>query len=475
MEEIRRGKLYEDIAEKVALLIERGILAPGDRIPSIRDMSRDLGVSINTVKESYWYLENKNYIEAVPQSGYYVRHQAQKRIDTPHEPDLNPREVSLCRIYSAFKEKGGCGPSTELGVALVANSLWPSGKLYRYFQEALRQHNNEALDYCMVPGLRQLREQIALYLVRSGLSVAPNDIIITSGCSEAIFLALSSICAPGDTVVVESPCYFNLLLLCERLNLQVVEVPLAPEGMHLETLEFVLDTYPVKAVISIPSFQNPTGILMSDTKKERLVRILESREIPLIEDEVYSEIHYSAKSPIACKSFDRTGNVLFCSSFSKTIAPGMRVGWIVPGKYYRDIEELKNLVNLGTPALAQMAIARYLADGSHERHLKKLRGQLERYMKEMRGAVLEHFPEGTRVSEPQGGFVLWVEMPQKVDSLRLYHEMLEHNIILAPGSMFSMNSKFNNYMRLNAGNWNRQIHDLVALIGARVKEMAAAE
>jgi len=145
------------------------------------------------------------------------------------------------------------------------------------------------------------------------------------------------------------------------------------------------------------------------------------------------------------------------------------------GKILRDIEELKNLVNLGTPALAQMAIARYLADGSHERHLKKLRGQLERYMKEMRGAVLEHFPEGTRVSEPQGGFVLWVEMPQKVDSLRLYHEMLEHNIILAPGSMFSMNSKFNNYMRLNAGNWNRQIHDLVALIGARVKEMAAAE
>lgn len=472
MEEIRRGKLYEDIAEKVALLIERGILSPGDRIPSIREMSRDLGVSINTVKESYWYLENRNYIEAVPQSGYYVREISTKNIVNENEPDINPHEVSLCRIYSALREKGIDDCRTELGVALVSDELFPSGKLYRYFQDALRQHNNEALDYCIPPGYRPLREQIALFLVRMGLSVSPHEIIITSGCSEALFLALTVICSPGDTVVVESPCYFNLLQLCEKLSLQVVEVPLAPDGMHLETLEFVLDSYPVRAVISIPSYHNPTGILMSDEKRKSLVDMLVRRNIPLLEDEVYSELHYSGKLPVACKSFDENGNVLFCSSFSKSIAPGMRVGWIIPGKYYREVEELKNLSNLGSPALPQMAVSRYLADGCHERHLKKLRQHLCRYMKEMRAAIIDNFPQGTQVSDPDGGFVLWVEMPLNVDSFRLYQEMLKDNILLAPGSMFSMNSKFSNYLRFNAGSWNRKIHDLVVKIGNRVKEIA---
>lgn len=471
MEEIRKSRLYEDIADKVALLIERGILSPGDRIPSIRDMSRDLGVSINTVKESYWQLETRNYIEAIPQSGYYVKEKPQIHHAEAAQPDLNPKEVSLCRIFAAFREKGICSANTELGIALVDKSLWPSARLYRYFQEALRHHNNEALDYCMVPGYRQLREQIALNMMKSGLTVSPDEILITSGCSESIYVALSVICKAGDTVVVESPCYFNLLQLCERLSLQIVEVPVASDGMHIETLEFVLDSYPVKAVITIPSFQNPTGVLMSPEKRELLVRILETREIPMIEDEIYSEIYYSGRMPPACKSFDRTGNVLLCSSFSKTIAPGLRVGWILSGRFHKQIENNKHQLNLGTPALPQMAIARFLADGCLERHLRKLRVQLARYSKEMRQAILAHFPDGTEVSDPSGGFILWVKMPERVDALKLYHEMLEQGILLAPGSMFSMNSKFDNYLRFNAGSWNREANELVMKIGRRVCEI----
>ncbi len=473
MEELKKAKLYEEIAEKVALLIDRGILSAGDRIPSIRDMSRDLGVSINTVKESYWYLENKNYIEAVPQSGYYVRKKTSGKVAAANDLNLNPEEVSLCRIYSAFREKGVCTPSTGLGVALIDGSLWPSKKLYRYHQEALRQHSNEALEYCMAPGYRPLREQIAFHLLRSGVSVAPDEIIVTAGCSEAIFLALSAICSPGDTIAVESPCYFNFLQLCESLSLQIVEVPVAPDGMHLETLAFVLDSYPVKAVITIPSYQNPTGALMGESKRERLVKMLAAREIPLVEDEIYSELYFDVKTPPACKAFDTDGNVLLCSSFSKTIAPGLRVGWIVPGKYYRQLEKFKNQINLGTPALSQIAIARYLADGCHERHLKKTRARLAENMREMRQAVLRHFPEGTSVSDPGGGFVLWVEMPDRVDSLRLYREMLEDEIILAPGCMFSMNSKFRNYLRFNAGNWSREVYVLVEKIGNRVRQVVS--
>ncbi len=457
----------EMVTKRILNLIRTGALKEGDRIPSIRQLSRELKVSINTVKEAYWKLESRNYIVAVPQSGFYVKKQpADIGIDKTVDPRyLNPQDVSLCRIYGAFQNMGQCTPEISLAIASLAPDLRPTAKMGRFFAQALREQELESFNYLMTPGHIALRQQIARLGLSCGLELSPEQIVITNGCHEAVFLALMAVCQPGDTVVLESPIYFNLLQLLQHLKLKIIEIPSSNvNGIHLNTLRFVLENHSVKAVFSISNVNNPLGFSMPKEKKKALVSLLDEYGIPLIEDDIYGDLGFKQRAH-PCKSFDSKDNVLLCSSFSKTIAPGLRVGWIVPGKYYDQVVKTKTLLNISTASMNQIAMARFLIDGGYERHLRGLRKTLSANVSAMRAAILKYFPKGTLVSRPSGGYLLWIVMPKGIDAEVIYHKALKQGILIAPGHLFSIKPHYTHCMRLSAGIWNPRVEKAIRVIG----------
>ncbi len=458
---------YDQVADKIQNLIRNGILKEGEKLPSMRQLCTELNVSMNTVKEAYWKLEKQSIIEAVPQSGFYVKKQSHRKIESSvADPSLmDPQKISLCQIYGAFQSSGVFSPGINLGIANVDPELWPSEKLGKYMQEAVRYHDNDSFSYIMSPGYPELRKQIARLGLAGGMNLSPDEIIITNGCHEAIFLSIMAICKPGDTVVFESPVYFSSLNLLKHMDLKLIEVPSRPEdGVNLDTLKFILENHKVKAMFSIPNFNNPMGFTMPDEKKRGLVKLLAEHDVVLIEDDIYGELYFE-KRPSTCKAYDTTGNVIQCSSISKSVAPGLRIGWVIPGKYHREISELKTVLNISTASIAQIAAARFLKEGGYDRHMRKLRETLKYQCSEMRKLILENFPQGTEVTSPEGGTLLWITLPENIDSVHIYQEALKKNILIAPGCLFSIKDKYSNCLRLNAGYWDRNIRDAVIYLG----------
>lgn len=456
--------LYRQVAHQLVQSIETGSLKAGDRIPSLRDLSQRLDVSLNTVKEAYAHLENLRYIEARPQSGYFVKRTVPPLPAAPGLPRLDPQAVTMCRIYHELQSRHS--QAASLAIALPDSALLPAEKLNKAFRHAWQDLGEDALGYVVSPGLRALREQIARHSVESGLSVGADEIIITSGGSEAIYLAIQALCRPGDTLAVESPTYFNFLHLLLELGIQVVEIASDPrEGLDLGDLDKALSRHQVKAFLSIPSFNNPLGFCMSDGKKKQLVELLARHQVPLIEDDIYGELPFSGPRPVTCKSFDQNDMNILVSSFSKTLAPGYRVGWIIPGRWYSRVDRLKALSTVGTATPTQMALASYLASGGYHRHLRSFRQTLAAQCAAMSAVVAESFPAGTGLSRPEGGFVLWVELPGAFDTLKLYDKAVAAGTVFSPGAIFSASGGFGNCLRLNAGTWNSEVEAAVRRLG----------
>lgn len=470
-----RLPLYEKVASKISYLIDQGTLRPGDRVPSIRNLSKQMQVSINTVKEAYSLLEDRRLLEARPQSGYYVRARLPELPAEPvvDRPGINPAEVNLSKIYQIVMQDFLDPKLLQLGIAMPSLELLPVEKLNRMLAREVRRFSAQAVSYELPPGNLRLRKQIAQRMLLSGCTLSPDQIVITSGCVEAVVLSLRVLCKPGDTVAIETPVYFNFLQLIEDLGLKALEIPASPRGgISLEALEYALDNNAgeVKACIVISNFNNPLGSRMSDEDKLRLVQILEDYQVPLIEDDIYGDLSYDDARPSVAKSFDKTGNVLLCSSFSKTVAPGYRVGWIAAGRYQEQVERGKMLVNVATASPTQLAMAEFLANGGYEHHLRSIRRVYARQVAQMADAIGRAFPEGTRVSRPQGGFVLWVEMPKKVDSILLYKKAKGQGITIAPGSIFSIEGKYRNCVRLNAACWNPSVEVAIDTLGRLAAE-----
>lgn len=458
---------YEQVAQRIRHLIENGVLKEGDRLPSLRKLSEELQVSINTVKEAYWRLENQNHITAVPCSGYYVKKQPQlSQAHVAIDPaQLDPQEISLCQIFGAFQDAGQCTPEIRLAVAHLDSVFWPSEILGRYFYEAARNQADEAFNYLIAPGSRALREQIAKQGLSCGLDISPDDVVITNGCQEAIFLSLMTLCEPGDTVVMESPIYFSLINLLQQLKLKIIEIPTTDDtGVSLETLRFVLENHPVKAMFSISNFNNPMGFTMPSWKKKKLVQLLAQYHIPLIEDDIYGDLSFGQR-PEPCKAYDSRGDVILCSSFSKTIAPGLRVGWMLPGKYTDKVNRLKTLINISNTSINQIAVARYLKEGGYRQHLRRMRRQLQMHIESLRAAVMRHFPAGTKITHPDGGLFVWIELPQIYNTDHLYREAVQSGILFAPGTLFSIKNRYNHHLRLSAGTWNERVEKAIAQLG----------
>ncbi|MEW6487463.1 MAG: PLP-dependent aminotransferase family protein [Thermodesulfobacteriota bacterium] len=467
------GFLYEAVAEKVSRLVEAGTFRPGQRIPSVRGLGRQLGVSLSTVLEAYALLEDRGIVEARPQSGYYVRGRPLRRPPEPEisAPAMRPTGVSVAELVMMVLRDAGNPDLLQLGAAIPSPDLLPIDKLNRALGAAARRHRIASVSYEMPPGSRALRVQVARRALEAGCAVSPEEVVITSGCQEAITLALRALCEPGDTVAVESPTYYNFLQAAEVLGLKVLEIPTHPrDGLSIEALSFALDHSPVRACVAMPNFNNPLGALMPDERKCELVALLARRGIPLIEDDIHGELSHSGERPRAAKAFDREGLVVLCSSVSKTLAPGYRVGWTLAGRFQKRIEHLKAVSNLATPTLPQLAVAEFLANGGYDRHLRRVRRVYARRMASMADAVARHFPPGTRLTRPAGAFALWVELPPGTDALVLYEKALAAGITVAPGPIFSPTQRYRNFLRLNAGYWIEGMEGAVETLGRLARE-----
>jgi len=470
--------LYESVAERVEFLVEEGAYRPGERVPSIRSLSQQFKVSVNTVKEAYRLLEDRRVIEARPQSGFFVCARLPEVLNAPQvsPPELSPMIVSTSELTARVMRDTLTPELVQFGCAIPNPELLPIERLNRMLSSETRRFRNQSIAYAMPPGNPRLRKQISQRLVLSGCTLRPDEIVITDGCTEAVALALRCICVPGDTIAIETPVYYNFLQMIESQGLKALEIPTDPsEGISLEALNYALEHNDVKATLVISNFNNPLGSRMSDARKRRLVEMLAEREIPLIEDDIYGDLAHDGDRPSVAKAYDRKGLVMLCSSFSKTLAPGYRVGWMAPGRFQEQFERLKMVNSIASATPTQMAIAEFLANGGYDHHLRTIRRVYARKVAQMAEAIGRFFPPGTRVSRPRGGFALWVEMPSGIDAVQLYRQAIPAGITLAPGNLFSVTGKYRNCVRLNAAFWSEREERAVQKLGELAAGLLAAE
>lgn len=461
--------LYQDIAADLARQIADGIHIPGERLPGVRSLARQRGVSIATAVAAYRTLEDTGQIEARSRSGFYVRaRRALQAIEPAAAPVatapqlVNGREMAMALIKAANDPA-----IVQLGTAVPDPDYLPTQAVASALARVARLERNRAIGYMMPPGAPELRHQIARRMAEAGGGVTADDIVITTGCQEALSLALRATTQPGDVVAVESPAFYGLLHVLESLGLEALEIPAHPrDGMALDALAFALERWPVKACVAVPSYSNPLGFCMSDDNKRALIRLLGKHGIPLIEDDVYGDLGFEPRRPATCKSLAPRADILVCSSFSKSLSPGLRIGWVAANPARRErIEYLKYVTSIASPTAPQLAVAELLASGRHERYLREARGRYASAVARMSDAVMHYFPDGTRVSQPQGGFVLWAELPGKVDSFALARRALKQGISIAPGPLFSASGKFGNCIRLTCARvWDARLERALATL-----------
>ncbi len=462
--------LYQGIARGLIEAIECGALAVGQKTPSVRQMAAQKTVSISTVLQAYRTLEDGGWIEARPQSGYFVRH----RISAPPEPEAPSCDplaaataISTCALVEQVLRATNDPNLLSLSVAVPDPQLLPTRAIERAMAAVLRHNSGSSARYDMVPGCLELRAEIARRSVASGCTFSPDDIVLTSGATEAVNLCLRAVTQPGDAVVLESPTYFGSLQVLESLGLRALELPTHPrEGLSLEALEVALESHEIKACLLMPNLSNPLGSTMPDARKKRLVEMLAAREIPLIEDDTYGDLSFAGARPCAAKAFDASGNVMLCSTFSKTLGPGLRAGWVAAGRYQGVIEWLKVTSSMANASLPSLAVAEFLRGGGYDHYLRRTRKIYAAQLEKMSEAVAHYFPAGTKLTRPGGSFLLWAELTPQIDTLQLFFAALEEKISIAPGRLFSARDKFPHCLRLSAGvPWNAEVERAVQTLG----------
>jgi DNA-binding transcriptional MocR family regulator len=462
-------RLYRQVAEKITRLIDQGTVRPGERIPSVRKLSQQEGVSVSTVLQAYFLLESWGLVEARPQSGFYVRLPFRK---LPPEPQITQPPLSACRVGVAelVAEVFAALHNPNLvpfGAACASPTLFPTEKLNRVLASVARHSDVSCNAYDFPPGNEELRRLIARRSLDCGCSLSSRDIEITFGSTEALNLCLRAVAEPGDTIAVESPTYYGILQMIESLRMKALEIPTHPrKGISLEALDSAIKKHKIKACFVMPNFHNPLGGCMPEESKKQLVELLARREIPLIEDDIHGDLHFGTTRPKTAKAFDKQGLVLLCSSFSKTLAPGYRVGWTVPGRFKAQVERLKLMTTIATVSLTQTAVARFLQSGGYDHYLRKIRKAYATQVDLMTQAITKYFPKGTKVTRPAGGFVLWIEFPKRINSIQLYRRALGENISIAPGPIFSAKQHYQNFIRINCGYpWSDRIEQALITLG----------
>jgi DNA-binding transcriptional MocR family regulator len=465
------------VAEGLEKMISDDVLKIGDKLPSVRMLSEEYGISMGTAFQAYYHLEGKGLIESRPKSGYYVRfnHKRFRELPKEMEPDTLSHNVSVKEMINAIYGDLALntGKAINFAIAVPDTSLLPIAKINKSVVHALRNDKEHCLGYEHTQGSMELRKQIARLSFNWGGKIKPEEVVVTSGCLDAITICLRAVTKAGDTVAIESPNYFGIYQSAENLGLKVVEISSSPvTGMDIAAFEKAINDFNIKACIVAPNFNNPCGGLMPDENKKLLVDIITKHKIPLIEDDIYGELYFGRNRPRTCKYYDTRGWVLHCSSLSKTLAPGYRVGWAIPGKFFDEVKFIKRMNNISSPTITQAAMAHFLQIGRYEYHLKNLRKALHTQCLRFMQGIIEHLPEDTKVSRPQGGMVLWVELNKKINAFKLRSEAIKHHISIVPGKIFSAGSHYSNFIRISFGRpWNDDIDYGMILLGKIIRKM----
>ncbi len=467
-------KKYEELADEIALSIRNGVLFRGDKLPSIRQASSSRDISPSTVFQAYYLLEARGLITAREKSGYFVSGGPTGIPQLPEpkissEPQLTQVDVSelVFDILDSIRAR----KLVPLGSAFPSPLLFPLKSLARSMASTIQSMDPWTTVRDLSPGDEGLRRQIALRYLIDGLNVTTDEIVITAGALEALNICLSAVTKPGDAVLVESPTFYAALQAIERSGLKAIEVPSHPRfGVDLEAMELAIKEHNPKACWLMTTFQNPLGSLMPEDRKKDLVALLTKHRIPLIEDDVYGELYFGDKRPLPAKAYDTEGWVMHCSSFSKCLAPGYRIGWVAPGRFSQAVERIKLTTTLAASVPAQQALGAYLAKGGYDRHLRGLRHNLLIQQIKFIEAIESYFPQGTKLSNPAGGYFLWVQLPKNVSALNVHRQGLTHGISVAPGPMFSAQRQFDNFIRLNCGHiWDCEMEKAISNLGKIIK------
>jgi DNA-binding transcriptional MocR family regulator len=471
----RNEHLYLNVADNIEQQIMDKVLNIGDKLPSVRILSKQHGISMSTTLQAYYHLEGKGLIESRPQSGYYVRFNPSRfpqKIEKSN-PTLSTKnknvEAIISEVYDDFTMPG----IIKFSLSVPAPEILPLAKLNKALIQATRELPEHGTSYERVQGNELLRRQVARWSAQWGGGMHAEDLVTTAGCMNAISYCLMAMTKPGDTIAVESPVYFGTLRFAQSIGLKVIELPTDPDtGVDPDDVKNALTKHNIKACFFVTNFSNPLGYCMPDEQKQALVKLLSRHGVPLIEDDLYGDVYFGKQRPRPCKSFDEEGNVLWCSSVSKTLAPGYRVGWVAPGKYLDKVKRLKLYHSITSATTHQEAIANFLATGRYEHHLRKLRQTLHSNSLQFIRTIGEHFPEGTKVTNPTGGFILWLELPKHIDAYNLYQEAIQHKISIAPGSMFTLQDRYKNCIRLSYGmQWKPEVERALKKLGVLAKSL----
>jgi len=469
-----RGAKYLQIAEGIEQMIQTAILRIGDKLPSVRTLAEEYNISMGTAFQAYYHLEGKGLIESRPKSGYYVRFNYKRFPALPKmmQPDVQSHKVSVKEMIADIYTDIASHIKYNFALAVPDVALLPAAKLNKSVVYALRNTPDHGIGYENTQGSLELRKQIAKLAFNWGGKIVPDEVIVTNGCLEAMTTCLKAVTTYRDTVAVECPSYFGIYQAIESLGLKVVEISSDPvTGLELDCLEKAIKKFNIKAVVCVPNFNNPQGSCMPDENKKALVSLITKNNIPLIEDDIYGELYFGKNRPRTCKYYDAKGLVMNCSSLSKSLAPGYRLGWVLPGKFLDEVRQIKRIQNISSPTLTQAAMAHFLQNGRYEYHLKSLRKALHTQCLRYIQSIIQHFPADTKISRSHGGFVLWLELNKNVDVFKLRSDAMKQHIAIVPGKIFSASCNFSNCVRISFGKpWNEDIDWGLKLLGDLVKK-----
>ena len=469
--------LYQQVIQMILTMVEQKSLLPGEKLLSLRTMAHNLNVSVPTVKQAYQLLEAQGWVVAREKSGYFLstRREANvypKRTQLPNKPVVVNKQALIEQVYSGIHQ-----PHTvPLGIANPIAVAGTEQVLAKLMRRAMKQAGHELINYGPMDGLESLKKQIVRRYLDMGLAIDMAELVITNGAQEALAIALQAVTTKGDVVAVESPCYFGIVELVESLGLQAIEIPVChDDGIWLEDLEKALDQHDIRACVFSTSINNPLGSFMPDSRRAELVALLESRDVVLIEDDVYGDLYFTEQRGIPAQAFSRKGMVITCSSFSKTAAPSYRVGWMVAGQFVAKAKRIKRALSCSSSLMNQWALAEFLSSGGYERHLKLVRKRLMENRDRMVQTVRQAFTDDIRVSRPQGGCVLWLDLGKQVSGAALFQRALENGISITPGTLFSASNRYQHCIRISYGlPWSNDVEQAVYQLGRLTTELKNA-
>ena len=446
---------YQKLVDQFSREIKEGALPPGTKMPSIRSLSHIQKVSKTTVVTAYSQLEAIGLIESRPKSGFFVCPQKHGYFKLKHpeksRPVIRPALVSTSQIIVDIMEK-----AASFDLLPKVDQQEGNSELRQCLSRAQRRETETEQHYYDEPlGDFKLRQQIASRVHHSKREVSEGDLVITHGCQHSLLLALMSSTEPGDIVAIESPGFYGAIQLLEALNRKVIEMPSSPStGIDVEAFQQAVNQWDIKALIVAPNYSTPTGACMPDDAKIQLLDCCIKKQITIIEDDVYSDLYFGLNKPRSIYSFDTSGTVILCSSFSKTLSRDLRLGWILPGKFIQKVKRLKIVTSISVGITLQKGLALYLEQGSYERYIKKKRRELEFQSMQWQEAIKNHLLSVQSCSAPRGGLTLWAELPAAIDAIKLYEKAQSKGITITPGPLFSPQklspkNKYRSYLRLS--------------------------